>query len=206
MNIIDTGPIFKFLSVGCASHLISALGGEKINVPEAVSREIIDTPNRHHQFKPAVKHWKTLQKNFVNVLDDGRHGVEECCKEVFGQTLEELMEDPEDSGEEFAILHGVLEARAGEDVVIICDDEGGRADIERVAKEHSADSRYNGGSIKLADTLMLLEWAIQNGAFKSRKDFLTKYKLMSELDSALPRKVKDTGLTTSPPWDPEVKN
>lgn len=64
-----------------------------------------------------------------------------------------------------------------------------------------------GGSIRHADTVQLLRWAIEGGGFKgSRQTFLNKYKAMAELDSSMPYSAKELGLTKSPPWPPAAKN
>lgn len=46
MHILDTGPIFKFLTTDCTPQLLVALGHNVICVPAAVEYEIFDTPKR----------------------------------------------------------------------------------------------------------------------------------------------------------------
>ncbi|SYZ33779.1 PIN domain-containing protein [Propionibacterium australiense] len=111
---------------------------------------------------------------------------------------------PKDRGENMAILHGVLLARAGKQVILVCDDEAGtrktRQQARALAMQHMQGQHVPGGRIQHADTLTLLSWAIEAGAFDSQATFLTKYQAMANLDEALPRDVKVTGLTKHPPW------
>lgn len=110
----------------------------------------------------------------------------------------------QDRGENMAILHGVVRARAGDTVVIACDEEAGSRIISRQANvltlEQMRGLHVPGGSIAHVDTLILLRWAIEAGAFSSLREFQKKYRAMVELDEALPREVKRTGLTKRPPW------
>lgn len=109
-----------------------------------------------------------------------------------------------DRGENMAILHGVLLARAGEKVILICDEEAGTSKIKQQARvlqmQHMQGRHVAGGQIQHADTLTLLRWAIEAEAFESVEVFVRKYREMASLDSALPRDVKVTGLTRRPPW------
>lgn len=51
MHILDTGPIFKFLTTDCVPELLLALGHNKVHVPAAVEFEVLNTPTRHTQFE-----------------------------------------------------------------------------------------------------------------------------------------------------------
>lgn len=118
--------------------------------------------------------------------------------------------DHKDRGEHMAILHGVLRARSGEQVILVCDEEAGTNVIKRQAKALIAAQQRgmysSGGSIQHADTIQLLRWAIERGGFNgNRQKFLTKYKAMAALDSSMPYSAKELGLTKSPPWPPDAK-
>lgn len=207
MHILDTGPIFKFLATDCVPHLLAALGHNVVNVPEAVDFEITDTPKRRKQFKRAAEAWPKFPKRFKRVIPDTpTDELRACCRSVLGMDFEDMYASRKDRGENMAILHGVLLARAGERVVLVCDEEAGTSKIKQQASvlkmQHMRGQHVAGGQIQHADTLTLLRWAIEAGAFASQTDFLQKYQAMANLDEALPRDVKATGLTRRPPWPP----
>lgn len=208
MHILDTGPIFKFLTNDCTRELLLALGHNPVSVPAAVEFEIRDTPTRRPQFERAVTQWDRLPSRFKQVLpDDPSDELRQCCRSVFGVEFEQMYATHKDRGENMAILHAVRLARAGEQVVVVCDDEAGSTMIRRQARalamQHMRGLHVPGGQITHADTLLLLEWAIAKGGFNGdRAQFLKRYAAMAALDEALPKDVKATGLTKSPPWPP----
>ncbi|MGP7813704.1 hypothetical protein [Glutamicibacter soli] len=169
--------------------------------------EIFDTPTRHRQFKRAAEVWPRFPDRFKQIIsDEPTDELRGCCLSVFGMEFDELYATRADRGENMAILHGVLLARKGNHVVLVCDEEAGTAKITQQAKvlamQHVQGRHVPGGKIQHASTLTLLRWAIESNAFKSKDEFIRKYRAMSGLDSALPRDVKSTGLTGSPPWPP----
>lgn len=205
MHILDTGPIFKFLTTDCVQQLLAALGHNVVNVPEAVEFEILDTPTRHQQFKRATEVWPRFPERFKNVIsDEPTEALRACCRSVLGMDFDDMYAIRRDRGENMALLHGVLLARAGEQVVLVCDEEAGTQKIQQQARvlrmQHMQGRHVAGGQIQHADTLLLLRWAIEAGAFESQDLFVKKYRAMADLDSALPRDVKLTGLTGRPPW------
>lgn len=205
MYILDTGPIFKFLTTDCVPQLLAALGNAVVNVPEAVDIEIFDTPTRHKQFERAKEVWLRFPNRFKNVMSDApTEELRTCCQSVLGIDFDEMYASKKDRGENMAILHGVLLARAGEKVILICDDQAGTSKIKQQARllkmQHMQGRHVVGGQIQHANTLMLLRWAIEAESFGSQGAFLGKYRMMANLDSALPQDVKETGLTRRPPW------
>jgi len=207
MHILDTGPIFKFLTTDCVPQLLKALGNNVLNVPAAVDFEITDTPRRREQFKRAAEVWPRFPERFKNVIPDTpTDELRTCCRSVLGVDFDEMYASTKDRGENMAILHGVLMARAGKQVVLVCDEEAGTAKIKQQANvlkmQHTRGQHVAGGQIQHADTLTLLRWAILAGAFESQAVFVKKYKAMANLDEALPKDVKATGLTKRPPWPP----
>lgn len=212
MHILDTGPIFKFLTTDCVPELLCALGHNKIHVPEAVKFEVLDTPNRHTQFQHAREVWHRFPERFREIIpDDPTDELRQCCRAVLSMEFEDMYADHKDRGEHMAILHGVVRARTGEQVIIVCDEEAGTNVIKRQAKALIAAQQKGmylaGGSIQHADTIQLLRWAIERGGFNgSRKRFLTKYKAMAALDSSMPYSAKQLGLTKSPPWPSDPEN
>lgn len=211
MYILDTGPIFKFLTTDCVPELLCALGNNKIHVPQAVEFEVLHTPDRHKQFERAREVWPRFPDRFREIMsDDATEELRQCCRAVLGMEFEDMYAEPKDRGEHMAILHGVLHARSGEQVILVCDEKAGTSVIKRQAKRllvaQARGEHVPGGSIHHADTIQLLRWAIKGGGFNgSRQQFLRKYKAMAELDSSLPLTAKEEGLTKSPPWPPGVK-
>lgn len=206
MHILDTGPIFKFLATDCPQELLLALGHNQIHVPEAVEYEVLDTPKRRPQFQRAADLWPRIPDRFMTVIPDTpTEELRECCREVLGLEFDEMYAQTKDRGENMAILHGVIRARAGDRVILICDEEAGSAVIRqqsrRLAFQHMRGQHTPGGAIEHADTLTLLRWAIERGGFQgNRAEFIKRYNRMASLDEALPRDVTETGLTKSPPW------
>lgn len=193
------------------AELLCALGHNKIHVPDAVAFEVLHTPTRHRQFEHARDVWPRFPERFREIIPDTpTEELRECCRAVLSMEFEDMYAEPKDRGEHMAILHGVLRARAGEQVILVCDEGAGTAMIKRQAQvllaEQGKGEHSPGGSIQHADTIQLLRWAIESGGFNgSRKKFLKKYKAMAALDSALPLTAKEAGLTKSPPWPPDAK-
>ncbi len=207
MHILDTGPIFKFLTTDCVPQLLAALGHNRVHVPAAVEFEILNTPKRRTQFKRAAEAWPKLPARFKTVIPDTpTEELRACCRSVLGIDFDDMYASTKDRGENMAILHGVLLARAGEQVVLVCDEEAGTSTIRQQANalrmQHMQGRHEPGGRIQHADTLTLLRWAIEAGSFESQEHFLRKYRAMASLDEALPKDVKATGLTKRPPWPP----
>lgn len=211
MHILDTGPIFKFLTTDCVPELLCALGHNKIHVPEAVAFEVLDTPTRRKQFQRAREVWPRFPERFREIIPDtATDELRECCRAVLGMEFADMYAERKDRGENMAILQGVLRARAGAEVILVCDEEAGSKMIKRQARvlqaEQARGLHVAGGSITHADTIQLLYWAIEGGGFGGdRKKFLAKYKAMAGLDEALPKTAKEAGLTKSPPWPREAK-
>ncbi|MDI9589043.1 MAG: hypothetical protein QM234_08860 [Acidobacteriota bacterium] len=205
MHILDTGPIFKFLTTDCVPQLLGALGHGVVHVPEAVEYEIFDTPTRHHQFKHARDVWRKVPDRFKYVIPDNpTDDLRELCETVLGTDFDTMYSQRKDRGENMAILHGVVKARAGEKVLLVCDEEAGTQIIKKQASllqmQHMQGRHTPGGKIEHADTLTLLRWAIEGEHFDSKEHFLKKYHAMASLDEALPKDVSKTGLLKSPPW------
>lgn len=211
MHILDTGPIFKFLTTDCVPELLCALGHNKIYVPEAVAFEVSDTPTRRKQFEHAKLVWSRFPDRFREIISDtATDDLEATCRSVLGMEFDDMYADTIDRGEHMAILHGVIHARQGEDVIVACDDEAGSIIIQAqenalVAAQARGECSPN-GSIKHVNSIQLLRWAIEGGGFSgSRKQFLAKYDAMAALDSSMPLSAKQEGLTKSPPWPPDAK-
>lgn len=207
MHILDTGPIFKFLTTDCVPQLLAALGHNVVNIPAAVEFEIYDTPTRKTQFKRAAEVWPRFPDRFKHVIsDEPTDDLRACCRSVLGMDFDAMYARSEDRGENMAILHGVLLAREGKRVVLVCDEQAGSSKIEQQARvlkmQHMRGQHVAGGLLQHASTLTLLRWAIEAGAFESQEAFVKKYRAMANLDSALPQDVKKTGLTERPPWPP----
>lgn len=205
IHVVDTGPILKFFATNSAQHLVEALNSNPITVPEAVEYEILNTPNRHTQFKKAPNAWSRLPERFKVILPDQKtDDLDNCCRTVFGVDFDQMYKISKDRGETMALLHGLILARRGDKVTIVCDDDPARVTIQREANKLKLQQMQKkcppGGEITLATTLDLLDWAIRSGSFETRNDFLAKYNLMAQLDSALPQQAKSAGLTGSPPW------
>lgn len=211
MYILDTGPIFKFFATDCVPQLVKALGGNPVHVPAAVEFEIYDTPKRRPQFIRAAETWPRFPGRFKRIISDApTEDLQQCCRDVLGVEFDDMYSLTKDRGENMAILHGVLLARSGERVVIVCDEENGTALIKKQARllmiQHQRGLHVPGGAIAHATTLTLLQWAIERGGFKNRAEFIKKYHAMASLDEALPKDVKATGLTKSPPWPGESRS
>lgn len=131
--IFDTGPMLKFLTTDCVPQLLAAIGHAVVNVPGAVDFEIYDTPTRHRQFTHATEVWPKFPQRFKNMIpDEPTDELRACCRSVLGLDFDAMYAVEKDRGENMAILHGVLLARAGDHVVLACDE---RAGSEKIRKE-----------------------------------------------------------------------
>lgn len=207
-HILDTGPIFKFLVTDCVPHLFAALKTNPVCAPEAVQFEVLDSPRRHQQFEKAPEAWEhRVPERLKRILsDEATVEMRKLSQEVYQVDFDDLYAEKRDLGERMAVLHAVRLARSGESVLVVCDDEGGIADLEKQSRllrmQHMHGLHAPGGSIRHAGTETILRWAIEAGAFTTRTEFTTKYQAMVALDEALPRDLVSTGLLKSPPWPP----
>ncbi|MGJ9609646.1 hypothetical protein, partial [Actinotignum sp. GS-2025c] len=184
---------------------------QAVHVPAAVEFEIYDTPKRRPQFKRAAETWLRLPGRFKSIISDApTEDLRQCCRDVLGVEFDDMYSHTKDRGENMAILHGVLLARSGKKVVLVCDEENGTFLIKKQARllmiQHQRGLHVPGGAIAHATTITLLQWAIERGGFKNRAEFIKKYHAMASLDEALPKDIKATGLTKSPPWPGESRS
>lgn len=83
-------------------------------------------------------------------------------------------------------------------MVLLCDDGPARALIRREAARLTRLGAS--GTVTVAGTLLVLEWAIQAGAIPSKNVLRAADARMTALDDSLPKDIKQTALLGSPPW------
>lgn len=201
MYVVDTGPVLKFFATNTERWLFAALAHHPIHAPDAVRDEVFAVPRRRPQFERAPQMWQKVEHRFIiRLCDDLTPALADACRSVLGQDLDAVKRQSADLGERMALLHTSVKAQEGEHVVLLCDDGPAQALIRREAARLTRLGAT--GTVAVADTLLILEWAIQAGAVPSRVELRKAYARMADVDESLPKSINRTALLGSPPWPP----
>lgn len=198
--IIDAGPSLNFLSVNQERLLISVLG--KLSAPEAVQREVLRKSRTDKRFRAAEPTWRKLTPKWMEILpDDPTDQLAAVIHRMTRQPMRQRLAQPEDLGETMVIAHAVLMAESGDEVTILIDDGPGArtasAEIQRLKRLEASGRAV--GSIKLVNTLTVLERAAGGQFIPDRSAMRSIYGRLRPLDDGLPP-IGDTKLLISDCW------
>ncbi|GAA5112845.1 hypothetical protein [Haloechinothrix salitolerans] len=198
--IIDAGPGLNFLSINKERLLIGVLG--PLSAPETVRDEVLLKSQRDERFRAAAAVWKKLTPRWMRVLPDApTPELATVIHRITRQPMDQRLKQPKDLGETMVIAHAVVAAEAGETVTVLIDDEHGArtatSEIGRLDRLRTAG--HTMGSIRLVNTLTVLERAAGGQHIPDKATMQSIYKRLRSLDDALPP-IGRTGLLSPTRW------
>lgn len=198
--IIDAGPGLNFLSINKERLLIGVLG--QLSAPETVQDEILRKSRQDPRFRAAATVWRKLTPTWIQVLsDDQTPELAAAVHRITRQPMEERLRSPKDLGETMVIAHAVVAAEAGKTVTVLIDDGPGArtatAEISRLQRLQSGGRPV--GSIRLVNTLTILEKAAAGQHIPDKAAMRTIYTRLRSLDDGLPP-IEKTNLLRLPPF------
>lgn len=199
-TIIDAGPSINFFSINKERLLFSVLGA--LNAPEAVKKEVLRKAHQDKRFSAAGRVWRKLPSSLLQILsDDETKELSIAVERINGIPFTQRMHFSKDLGETMVIAHAAVAAEAGEDVVILIDDNDG---IRRAAAEAKRLQRLRNmgksvGSIRLIHTVTVLEAAAGGEYLPDRAAMRNIYLRLKELDDGL-LPLEKANLMSLPCW------
>ena len=199
-TIIDAGPSINFFSINKERLLFSVLGA--LSAPEAVKKEVLRKAHQDKRFSAAGRVWRKLPSSLLQILsDDETKELSIAVERINGIPFTQRMHFSKDLGETMVIAHAAVAAEAGEDVVILIDDNDG---IRRAAAEAKRLQRLRNmgksvGSIRLIHTVTVLEAAAGGEYLPDRAAMRNIYLRLKELDDGL-LLLERTNLMRLPCW------
>lgn len=198
--IIDAGPGLNFFSINKERLLIGTLG--PLCAPETVREELIRKSQQDQRFQAAEAVWRRLPDRLMHVLsDDVTIELEAVVQRITRLPMAERLKQPKDLGETMVIAHAVVAAEAGRDVTMLIDDRLGAqiatSEIDRLRRRKSDGHAV--GTIKLINTLTVLEKASGKEYLPDKATMREIYKRLRALDDGLPP-LEDTRLLSPGIW------
>ncbi|MGO1049695.1 hypothetical protein [Crossiella sp. CA198] len=198
--IIDAGPGLNFFAINQERLLISILG--KLSAPETVAAEVLRKSRQDERFSSAAKVWRTLTPTWMQVLSDRQTPeLAAAVHRITRQSMEQRLRHPKDLGETMVIAHAVVAAEAGDTVTVLIDDGSGAriasAEINRLNRVRVSGKAV--GSIKLVNTLTVLERAAGGPQLPDKSDMRAIYARLRGLDDGLPP-IEATRLLAAALW------
>ena len=197
---IDAGPSINFFSINKERLLFSVLGA--LSAPEAVKKEVLRKAHQDKRFSAAGRVWRKLPSSLLQILsDDETKELSIAVERINGIPFTQRMHFSKDLGETMVIAHAAVAAEAGEDVVILIDDNDG---IRRAAAEAKRLQRLRNmgksvGSIRLIHTVTVLEAAAGGEYLPDRAAMRNIYLRLKELDDGL-LPLEKANLMSLPCW------
>lgn len=185
--IMDAGPGINFLSLNKERLLFEALG--PLCVPEAVEQEILRKSRADLRFAAAGRVWTKLPSRLMEVLsDDVTDELSAAVQRISGAPIAPRRRSGKDLGETMVISHAAVAAEAGQHVIVLIDDGGGcriaDAEARRLGRLRSSGRAV--GSIRLINTLTVLERAAGGKYLPDKGALRDLYDRMRGLDDGLP--------------------
>lgn len=198
--IIDAGPGLNFFSINKERLLIGVLG--RISAPETVQTEILRKSQHDPRFRAAATVWRKLTPTWIQVLsDDQTPELAAAVHRITRQPMKQRVQSPKDLGETMVIAHAVVAAEAGETVTVLIDDGPGArtatAEISRLQRLKSSGRAV--GTIRLVNTLTILEKAAAGQHIPDKAAMRAIYTRLRSLDDGLPP-IERTNLLQLPHW------
>jgi hypothetical protein len=198
--IIDAGPALNFLSIHKERLLIATLG--RLSAPETVQGEVLRKSQQDDRFRAAATVWRKLTPNWILILpDDATPELANVVQRISGLSIGERMRHTKDLGEIMVIAHAVVAAESGNSMTMLIDDGPGAriatSEISRLRRLGSSGQPV--GSIKLVNTLTVLERAADTQHLPDRAAMRDTYSRLRGLDDGLPP-IENTDLLAPKFW------
>lgn len=198
--IIDAGPGLNFLSINKERLLFGTLG--PLSAPESVEQELLRKAGSEDRFHAAARVWRKLPSRWMEVLsDDQTPELNAVVHRMTSLPLQERARRRRDLGETMVIAHAVVAAEAGDDVAILIDDGGGvqaaAAEVRRLRRLRASGVAV--GTVRLVNTLTVLERAAGGQHLPGRSEMRDVYSRLRRLDDGLPP-IERTDLLSPDLW------
>lgn len=185
--IIDAGPGLNFLSIHKERLLFGTLG--PLSAPETVQDEILRKARQDQRFRAAEAVWRKLPARLMQILpDDHTPELAAVVHRLSGLPMDDRLVQSRDLGELMVVAHAVVAAAAGDTVTVLIDDgQGARhamAEINRLQRIRSGGAQV--GSIRLINTLTVLERAAGGSYIPTKGAMREIYLRLRQLDDGLP--------------------
>lgn len=204
--IVDAGPALNFFASHNERLLFSSIGG--ICIPEAVRDEIRNKAKSDHRFAPAERVASKLPGELLMVLpDEETDELNKVIQRLERMPMRERIKQRRDLGETMVIAHAVVAAQAGADVWILIDEVRGSAvaTAEKMRLERMQEARKATGSLRIINTPIVLEKAVQLGEVTDRGAMRKIYGQLRELDDGLVA-IEQTSLLGKKLWQGSPEN
>ncbi|MEE2521544.1 hypothetical protein [Pseudarthrobacter sp. J47] len=184
--IIDAGPGLNFFSINQERLLLQILG--PLCAPETVRDEVLRKASQDSRFERAEAVWRKLGPKWLEILSDAN--VPELNKAVTRISqipMPQRMRNSRDLGETMVIAHAVVMAESGHDITVLIDDGAGSglATIEARRLTMLREDGRDVGSLKLINTVTVLEKAVTEKHVTAKGELRTIYRRLRELDDGL---------------------
>ncbi|MET8251824.1 hypothetical protein [Micromonospora sp. NPDC005197] len=198
--IIDAGPSLNFLSINRERLLIGILG--PLSAPETVQSEVMRKSRDDPRFRPAATVWRKLAPRWLQILsDDETPELAAVVHRITRQPMHERLKQSRDLGEVMVVAHAVVAAEAGESMTVLIDDGAGArlatSEVGRLQRLRAQGRAV--GSIRLVNTLTVLERAAGSEHIPDKTAMRDVYDRLRGLDDGLPP-VDTTNLMSTACW------
>ncbi|MET8084670.1 hypothetical protein [Micromonospora sp. NPDC005237] len=198
--IIDAGPSLNFLSINRERLLIGILG--PLSAPETVQSEVMRKSRDDQRFRPAATVWRKLAPRWLQILsDDETPELAAVVHRITRQPMHERLKQSRDLGEVMVVAHAVVAAEAGESMTVLIDDGAGArlatSEVGRLQRLRAQGRAV--GSIRLVNTLTVLERAAGSEHIPDKTAMRDVYDRLRGLDDGLPP-VDTTNLMSTACW------
>jgi hypothetical protein len=198
--IIDAGPGLNFFSINKERLLFDTLG--PLCAPETVRDELLRKSRQDSSFRNAERVWAKLPERFMRVLsDDVTPELAAVVARISQLPMRERLRQSKDLGETMVIAHAVVAAEIGHDVIVLIDDGPG-ARVAGMEANRLRLVRAGGkpvGTLRLVNTLTVLEKAAGRTYIPDRGEMRTLYARLRHLDDGLPP-IETTNLLSPALW------
>lgn len=198
--IVDAGPALNFFASHNERLLFSSIGG--ICIPEAVRDEIRNKAKSDRRFASAEQVASKLPGGLLTILpDEETDELNQVIQRLERMPMRERVKHPRDLGETMVIAHAVVAAQAGADVWILIDEVRGSevATAEKMRLERMQEARKATGSLRIINTRIVLEKAVQLGEVTDRGAMRKIYGQLRALDDGLVA-IEQTSLLRNKLW------
>ena len=202
--IIDAGPGLNFFSINQERLLLQTLG--PLSAPETVRDEVLRKASQDDRFQGAGHVWRKLSPKWLEILSDADvPELNKAVTRISQMPMPQRMRSSRDLGETMVIAHAVVKAESGQDITVLIDDGAGSrlATIETRRLSMMREDGQEVGSLKLINTVTVLEKAVVEKHLVSKADLRDIYRRLRELDDGL-LPIEQTVLLSRSIWPPQA--
>lgn len=203
--IIDAGPALNFFSIKKERLLFSVTG--QIQAPEVVIAEIQRKAKHDSRFARSRDVLAKLPDTLLTILSDTiSPDLKTAAKQLGILYLEDRQLQAKDLGETMVVLHAMVHAKRGHDVITLIDDIKGQALASRAARilDRVRNSNPNIGKLEILSTTVVLENAVKKRIITDKTEIREIYEKMRQLDDGLVH-ISQTQLLDNSLWRPREK-